>query len=112
MADALGGKATVIARLIADLGLAPSPVNPVAVAIRCDCLQVTHVEQVAPWSVTIGFCLLSTRGIRAQGERSRLRAWCVAQGYAMSYDCPYFEELDNGEVVLQVHAPPVPGLEE
>merc|ERR1712198_250809 len=51
---------------------------------------------------------LSTRGIRAQGERSRLRAWCVTQGYAMSYDCPHFRELDNGEVVLQVHAPPFP----
>ena len=112
MADALGGRAAEVARLFADLDLAPAPDNPVAVAIRCDCLQVTHMEQVAPWSVTIGFCLLSTRGIRAQGVRSRLRAWCVAQGYTMSYECPHFRELDNGEVVLQVRAPPVPGLEE
>ena len=112
MVDALGGKATVVARLITDLVLAPSPVDPVAVAVRCDCLQVTYMEQVAPWSVTTGFCLLSTRGIRAQGERSRLRAWCVAQGYALSYECSHFRELDNGEVVLRVRAPPVPGLEE
>ena len=112
MAGALGGRAAVVAQLMIDLVLAPSPDSPVAVAVRCDCLQVNHVEQVAPWSVATGSCLLSARGTRAQGERSRLRAWCVAQGYAMSYDCPYFQELDNGEVVLQVHAPPVPGLEE
>jgi len=112
MAGALGGRATVVAQLMIDLALAPSPDSPVAVAVRCDCLQVNHVEQVAPWSVTTGFCLLSARGARAQGERSRLRAWCVAQGYTMSYDCPYFRELGNGEVALQVHAPPVPGLEE
>ena len=112
MAGALGGRATVVAQLMIDLDLAPSPDSPVAVAVRCDCLQVNHVEQVAPWSVATGFCLLSARGTRAQGERSRLRAWCAAQGYTMSYDCPYFKELGNGEVVLQVHAPPVPGLEE
>ena len=43
MAGALGGRATIIAQLMIDLNLAPSPDNPVAVAVRCDCLQVNHV---------------------------------------------------------------------
>ena len=40
MAGALGGKAAIVAQLLTHLNLAPSPDNPVAVAVRCDCLQV------------------------------------------------------------------------
>ena len=112
MAGALGGNAAIVAQLLTNLNLTPSPDNPIAVAVRCDCLQVAHVEQVAPWSVTTGFCLLSARGARAHGGRASLMAWCAAQGYTLSFDCPFFRVLGDGEVALQVHAPPVPGLEE
>ena len=112
MAGALGGNSAVIAQLLTDLDLSPSPDNPIAVAVRCDCLHVAHVEQIIPWSVTTGFCLLSTRGARARGGRVRLMNWCASQGYSLSFDCPFFRLLGDGEVALQVHAPPVPGLEE
>ena len=74
MAGALDGTSAVIAQLLTDLDLNPSPDNPIAVAVRCDCLQVAHVEQIAPWSVTTGFCLLSARGARAHGGRASLMA--------------------------------------
>ena len=112
MAGALGGNSAIIAQLLTDLDLSPSPDNPIAVEVRCDCLHVAHVEQIIPRSVTTGFCMLSTRGARARGGRVRLMNWCASQGYSLSFDCPFFRLLGDGEVALQVHAPPVPGLEE
>ena len=112
MAGALVGNPAIITQLLTDLDLSPSPDSPVAVEVRCVCLHVVHVEQIIPRSVSTDFCLLSIRGARARGGRVRLMNWCASQGYSLSFDCPFFRLLGDGEVALQVHAPPVPGLEE
>ena len=112
MAGALVGNFALIAQLLTDLDLNPSPDSPVAVEVRCDCLQVIPVEQLLPRSISTGFCVLSSRGARAFRGRVRLMDWCAAHGYSLSFGCSLFKLLDNGEVVLQAHAPPVPGMEE
>ena len=112
MAGALGGNSAVIAQLLTDLDLNPSPDNPIAVAVRCDCLHVAHVEQIIPWSVTTGFCLLSTRGARAKGGRVRLLNWCNAHDFSLTFGCPIFGLLEDGEVFLWANRPPEPGMEE
>ena len=112
MAGALVGNFALVAQLLTDLDLNPSPDSPVAVEVRCDCLQVIPVEQILPRSISTGFCLLSSRGARATRGRVRLMDWCAAHGYSLSFGCSIYKLLDNGEVVLQAHAPPAPGMEE
>ena len=112
MAGALVGNFALIAQLLTDLDLNPSPDSPVAVEVRCDCLQVIPIEQLLPRSISTGFCVLSSRGARAFRGRVRLMDWCASHGYSLSFGCPFFRLLGDGEVVLQAHAPPVPGLEE
>ena len=67
MAGALRGRLGIIARLLIDLDLNPSPDLPISVEVRCDCLEVIPREQVLPLSITTGFCVLSTCGDRAVG---------------------------------------------
>ena len=67
MAGALRGRLGIIARLLIDLDLNPSPEFPIAVEVRCDCLEVRPNEQILPLSITTGFCVLSTCGARAVG---------------------------------------------
>ena len=112
MAGALRGHYSVIARLLIDLDLNPSPEFPIAVEVRCDCLEVRPNEQFLPLSITTGFCVLSTCGARAVGGRLLLMNWCDANGYSLSFGCSIYKLLDNGEVVLRVYAPPAPGIEE
>ena len=112
MAGALTGNFAIIAQLLTDLDLNPSPEFPIAVEVRCDCLEVIPNEQFLPRSISTGFCVLSSCGARATGGRVRLMDWCAAHGYSLSFGCSIYKLLDNGEVVLQAHAPPVPGMEE
>ena len=112
MAGAFGGNPAIIAQLLTDLDLSPSPDSPVAVEVRCDCLHVIHVEQIILRSISMGFCLLSTRGARAKGGRVRLINWCNAHGFSLTFGCPIFGLLENGVVFLWADCPPEPGMEE
>ena len=105
MAGALRGRLGIIAQLLIDLDLNPSPDHPVSVEVRCDCLEVIPREQVLPLSITTGFCVLSTCGDRAVGGRVRLINWGKANGFSISFGCSIYELLDNGEVVLRAHLP-------
>ena len=67
MAGALRGRLGIIAQLLIDLDVNPSPDQPVLVEVRCDCLEVVPNDQVIPLSITTGFCVLSTCGDRAVG---------------------------------------------
>ena len=58
MAGALRDKWGIIARLLIDLDLNPSPDLPISVEVRCDCLEVIPREQVLSLSITTGFCVL------------------------------------------------------
>ena len=60
MAGALRGRIGIIAQLLIDLEVNPSPDQPVSVEVRCDCLNIIHNDQVIPLSITTGFCVLST----------------------------------------------------
>ena len=111
MAGALRGRLGIIARLLIDLDLIPSPEFPIAVEVRCDGLEVRPNEQILPLSITTGFCVLSTCGVRAVGGRVRLMNWCEANGYSISFGCSIYKLLDNGEVVLRAQLPPAPGME-
>ena len=112
MAGALAGNFAIIAQLLTDLDLNPSPEFPIAVEVRCDCLEVIPNEQFLPRSISTGFCVLSSCGARAKRGRVHLMDWCATHGYSLSFGCSIYKLLDNGEVVLQAHAPPVPGMEE
>ena len=112
MAGALRGRIGIIAQLLVDLDMNPSPDQPVSVEVRCDCLNIIHNDQVIPLSITTGFCVLSTCGARAVGGRVRLINWCEAQGFSLTFGCPLFGLLENGEVFLRAHRPPEPGMEE
>ena len=112
MAGALRGRIGIISQLLLDLGMNPTPDHPVSVEIRCDCLAVIPRNQALPLSVTTGFCLLSTHGARAKGGRVRLINWCNAQGFSLTFGCPLFGLLENGEVFLRAPCPPEPGMEE
>ena len=112
MAGALRGRIGTISQLLLDLGMTPTPDHPVSVEIRCDCLAIFPRNQALPLSVTTGFCLLSTRGARALGGRVRLLDWCNAHGFSLTFGCPIFGLLENGEVFLWAHRPPEPGMEE
>ena len=112
MAGALTGNFAIIAQLLIDLDLNPSPEFPIAVEVKCDCLEVLPNEQLLPLPITTGFCVLSSCGARAAGGRVRLMNWCEAHGYSLSFGCSIYKLSDNGEVVLQAPAPPAPGMEE
>ena len=112
MAGALGGRIGIIAQLLIDLDANPSPDQPVSVEVRCDCLDIIPNDQAVPLSITTGFCVLSTCGARAVGGRVRLINWCDAQGFSLTFGCPLFGLLENGEVFLRAHRPPEPGMEE
>ena len=90
----------------------PTPDHPVSVEIRCDCLAVIPRNQALPLSVTTGFCLLSTLGTRARGARVRLLNWCNAHGFTLTFGCPIYGLMENGEVFLWADRPPEPGMEE
>ena len=112
MAGALRGRIGIISRHLIDLGMNPTPDHPVSVEIRCDCLAVFPRNQALPLSITTGFCLLSTRGARAKGGRVRLVNWCNARGFSLTFGCPIFGLLEDGEVFLWANRPPEPGMEE
>ena len=112
MAGALRGRIGIIAQLLIDLDVNPSPDQPVSVEVRCDCLNIIHNDQVIPLSITTGFCVLSTCGDRAVGGRVRLINWCNAKGFSLTFGCSIYELLDNGEVILRANRPPAPGMEE
>ena len=68
MAGALNGRARVVAQLILDLGMDPSPDHPISVEIRCDCLAIFPRGRILPLSVNTQFCVLLSGSSRAQGD--------------------------------------------
>ena len=112
MAGALSGRARVVAQLILDLGMNPSPDHPISVEIRCDCLNIFPRDHVLPLSINTQFCLLSSGSTRAQGVRTRLLAWCENRGVSLTFACPLWGLGEDGEVFLLAHNPPEPGMEE
>ena len=70
MAGALVGNFALIAQLLTDLDLNPSPDNPVAVEVRCDCFEVIPNEQFLPRSISTGFlCAVLPWRPRKEGAR-------------------------------------------
>ena len=112
MAGALAGRARVVAQLILDLGMDPSPDHPISVEIRCDCLAVFPRGRILPLSVNTRFCVLSSGSARAQGVQTRWLAWCETHGVSLTFACPLWGLGEDGEVFLWAHNPPEPGMEE